>query len=588
MNYKNVRQGVITSVLVASLLAATSVSQVTANQEATKKESVQSRQNERYTQIINQQLTELIALFSRKELMQLQMDDDRSIKGKPLTSLDDSIGIDLDTLNYEQRASLHRLLATALSSSGYQHLTAIMNQEFVHQEVAEYDESFLTENLPEARLLLTGNPDSSNWGIRLGSPWFNVDIFFNTAKDQRSITTGPLFLASYPTQVPEAPKVDLRQTHYPYLRWHEQAGQTILWQMGKFARTAIKQLRSSMRQKTCLKHNPKSSECPMISMLPDPVKFMILDVPTVRIGQLAEEERYYFTRLVDIMLDNWQPETRHHSDMMKKLDMAQITWAGNPEKTDAGFYLRMHSKFLLIEFIQTPRQSDSDTTMLSNDDTMVLPNNATFMVFRDLASINDFDPLRHTVQLLASSKEIVKQGASEEKSTRKSPTDVAPINSMGNTNPNDSMEPDTITWLQDMSYLEGVEIQIGHKGKVISTGTPFYPVVHTFMNGSLHQNMRVSITIHNQYGEAWLVDFPLPYDKKQGLYTTALTLPETMRETPIIITYSVSQPGSLYEGIYEATLHPDMMKKTAPDTMKGIAPNTMKEIAPDNSSKKGM
>ncbi|MCK5894731.1 MAG: DUF3500 domain-containing protein [Endozoicomonadaceae bacterium] len=554
MNYQNVRQSVITSVLVTSLLAAISVSQVAADQKVTEKESAQSRHSELYTQTINRQLTELIALFSKKDLMQLQMDNNQLIKGKPLTSLDDSIGLDLNTLSYEQRASLHRLLATALSSGGYQHLTAIINQEFVHQEMAEQDEFLLTEHLPDARLLLTGHPDSSDWGIRLGSPWFNVDIFFNTAKDQHSITMGPLFLASYPTQVPEAPKVDLRQTHYPYLRWHEQAGQTILWQMGDFSRTAIKQLRKSIRNKTCLKHDQKTNECPMISMLPDPVKFMALNVPTVRIDQLTEEERYYFTRLVNTMLDNWRPEVRHQSDVMKKLGKAQVAWAGNLETADTGFYLRIHSEFLLIEFIQTPHQSGSDT--------MVLPNNATFLTVRDPKSVNDFDPLRHTVELLQPNKEIVRQNAPEEKSANKSSSDATSID---NANLDDSMDSNAIIWLKKTSYLEGAEIRIGHKGKIVPTGRPFYPVVRTFMNGSLHQNMNISITIHDQHGEEWLGDFPLPYDKKQGIYTTGLTLPKSMKEAPITITYSVSRPGSRYEGIYEATLRPDTVTKAVPD-----------------------
>ena len=93
-------------------------------------------------------------------------------------------------------------------------------------------------------------------------------------------------------------------------------------------------------------------------------------------------ERYYFKRFVKTILENWQPETRDPSDTMEQLNLARLAWAGNPEEQDQGFYLRIQSETLLIELLQTP--------MTLTTDTMGLPNNATFMVFRDLSSPHDF------------------------------------------------------------------------------------------------------------------------------------------------------------------------------------------------------
>lgn len=536
MNYRDLHQGIITSALAAALLTVANISPVTASQEATGiMPPPSSRQRENYTKNITQQLTKLITLFSSKELIRLHISNDRSARGVPLNSLDDNIGMALNTLNDEQRVSIHHLIATVLSSGGYQHLTTIMNQKFLRQQMVDWDQSLLNDlYLPNARLLLTGNLESGNWGIRIGSPWFNVDIFFDRIDEQSRMTTGPLFFASYPTLTPAAPKIDdiSQRSTYPYRYWHEQSGQSVLWKTGDFARTAIKQLRSIVRRKTCMQRDPESGKCSMLSKLPDTTQFMTTAFPTVRFDQLTAEERYYFTQLVSTFLDNRQAETQNRSDIMKKLDITRLAWAGDPEDTDAGFYLRLQSKSLLMELLQTPRYFDSDT--------LSLPNNATFMTFRDLNSPHDFDPISYAMQLFEQAKKLASSKISGNKNAAISI--------------NQSMSSEAITWLKEPSYLEGIEIKVGYKGKATATGTPFYPVVHAYLNGQPHKNIQVKITLQDQHGKAWIADLPLRYNGKMALYTSALTLPITMQGTSISITYTVRQPGSHYEGIYDATL----------------------------------
>ncbi|WP_211829312.1 DUF3500 domain-containing protein [Kistimonas asteriae] len=562
MDYRDLRQGIITSMLIASLLGVAGVSPVTANQEAEAKQDilnfVQSRNQQHYMQTLNAHVKELVTLFSSKALQQLQKNNDRSIQGKPLTKLDSNVGIALDKLTDDQRTSLHQLLATALDTGGYQRLTAILNQKFLHQEMAGHDSDLLTDRLPEERLLLTGIPGSHEWGIRLGGPWLNIDLFFDMAEGRNRVSTGPLFMASYPTQVPPAPAIDLSQNsteiHYPYLRWHEQAGQTVLWQAGHFARTTVKELRSVVRYKTCLNRKALTDECLMIPKLPDSAAFLTPATPTVRIDQLTVAERYYFKRFVKTILENWQPETRDPSDTMEQLNLARLAWAGNPEEQDQGFYLRIQSETLLIELLQTP--------MTLTTDTMGLPNNATFMVFRDLSSPHDFDPLSNTLKLLNQAR---KDAEAEKSSAMPHNMETASAAMMmGEPTQNNMRSNDAITWLRDSAYLEGVEIKIGYEGKQVATGTPFYPVVRTRLNGSLHKNMRVSVTLQDQHGQALIVGHPLKYDNERGLYSSALTLPEAMSGTPVIITYSIHQPGSHYEGIYDATVRPDMPLDSAP------------------------
>ena len=72
MDYRDLRQGIITSMLIASLLGVAGVSPVTANQEAEAKQDildfVQSRNQQHYMQTLNAHVKELVTLFSQQSI----------------------------------------------------------------------------------------------------------------------------------------------------------------------------------------------------------------------------------------------------------------------------------------------------------------------------------------------------------------------------------------------------------------------------------------------------------------------------------------------------------------------------------------
>ena len=579
MDYRKLRQEIIALTLMASLPGVAGVSpvmasqkvetkrEVKAKQEVEAKQDVEARQDtldfvqQHYVQTLNARARELVTLFSGKALQKLRKDNDSGLQGKPLTNLDSSVGITLGELTDSQRTSLHQLLVTVLGSSGYQRLTAILNQKFLRQEMADHVSDLPVDRLPDERLLLTGNPGSHKWGIRLGGPWLNIDLFFDMEEGQSRISTGPLFMASYPTRVPPMSAIDFSQGSAKLpsscLHWHEQTGQMILWQAGNLARTLIRELRPVVRYKTCLNRKTLTDDCLMISGLPDSGIFLSSATPTIRIDQLTAAERHYFKRFMQTILENWPPEIRDPSKTMEQLNLARLAWAGNPEEQDQGFYLRVQSETLLIELLQT--------SMTSTADALGLPGNATFVVFRDPGSPHDFDPLGKLLESLNQARKDVQAEESLAQARNVTAPDDGPALTADEPAGQPPIQPgEIITWLREPAWLEGVEINIGHKGKRIATGVPFYPVVRARLDGSSYQNMQISVTLQDQYGQTLIASRTLNYDDQKELYSTVLTLPKTMSGIPVTIIYSAYQSGSPYEGIYEVVLKPDMPLNNAP------------------------
>ena len=561
MDYRKLHQEIIALTLMASLPGVAGVSPVMASQEVEAKQEVEARQDtldfvqQHYVQALNARARELVTLFSGKALQKLRKDNDPDLLGRPLTNLDSSVGVTLSELTDSQRTSLHRLLVTVLGSSGYQRLTAILNQKFLRQEMAGHVSDLPVDRLPDERLLLTGSPGSHKWGIRLGGPWLNIDLFLDMEEGQTRISTGPLFMASYPTRVPPMSTIDFSQGSAKLpsscLHWHEQTGQMVLWQAGDLARTLIRELRPVVRYKTCLNRKTLADDCLMISGLPDSGIFLSSATPTIRIDQLTVAERHYFKRFMQSILENWPPEIRDPSKTMEQLNRARLAWAGNPEEQDQGFYLRVQSETLLIELLQTSMTSTADALALG------LPGNATFIVFRDPGSPHDFDPLGNLLESLDQARKDVQAEESLAQARNVTASDGPALTA--DKPAGQPIQPgEIITWLREPAWLEGVEINIGYKGKRIATGVPFYPVVRARLGGSSYQNMQISVTLQDQYGQTLIARRSLNYDDQKEFYSTVLTLPKTMSGIPVTIIYSAYQSGSPYEGIYEVVLKPDM------------------------------
>ena len=490
------------------------------------KESLNKNQKTQYIQTIQNNLERLRQLFTPNALLQLGQDGNEEHLS----------GMALSELNGVQRVSLHRLLNSSLSSLGYYRLVGILNQQETLSEMRTYHGSLLK---PEpARLTLTGSADEQIQGYRLSGPMFQVEL--RLIGDQ--IDIGPLVLTSLPAIVTPPPPVtisgDSTEIHYPWLRWHEQAGQSVLHRSSQLGRSSIFNIRAYLRSRACLTEQDDCSlpENPM-TLLQDSFEKNLQSL-----SELSIAERYPFEQFLDGILANWPDEA-----MESKATLTQslkFGWSGDPESNE--FYLRLSSANIRIDLLSLPQMLPDYPAglnlMIIRTPQQSLPQN--LMQLTGSQNVVTENTLRPSQIMEGERPRIITMSGpvNEEAEEELTTESEQKRNSRG------------IHWLKGPLFFNGMKVGLGYAGETPSIGSHFMPVVELKKEGRAHRNIRVTISIGDRENP-WLNNLPLTFNSDLNSYSTQIQLPENMEGHTLPVIFSIHEPGSQFEAIYDVDIN---------------------------------
>ncbi|MCL6270348.1 DUF3500 domain-containing protein [Sansalvadorimonas sp. 2012CJ34-2] len=455
--------------------------------------------------------------------------------GNELKQMEESgTGIELTRLSPDQSSGLHNLLATALTPLGYLRATSLIGLQGVHREMGKAgDPGFLQINQMDGMQELV-----------LMSSTFSITL--KQEGDTWAVTS--FYMGHWPRQISEAPQPDLSrpEIHYPYTRWNESVGISPLGQTARLAIRVINELPSVLKKKACLNVSRSDMNCPLKSINMNSSEGITLD-------DLTAQGRHLVKMLI--------LQLRGHLDFTETSDLAgiRLSWAGDLPL----LYHTGHNKDLLVnlmtvtgkwQIIMTGTNPSESLDMLPENALMVrfINDSMADMTVETLPRIAPIAPEPSIVSNNRLGMNTMKGELTENQDNQI--TDVT----LAGTDDADSMiamdDDSDIIWLKDPAFLSDLALSIGYLGDRISTRAPFIPVVRVKKDGRAHKNIRVSITLQEKGSDPWLENLPLVFHPESQDYRATVHLPATIFGEQLMIKFSVHEPGTRFEGLYDYTV----------------------------------
>ncbi len=415
-------------------------------------------------------------------------------------------GIPLNELQPQQLTAVHNLLTRALGDTGYLRVNSLLKLHKVQAEMNQPGHAQPT--------LLRYQSTDTRQRFALTGPVVNLEM--HASHNLWQIDT--LMLALWPRQIPPAPEPRLEgsDAHYAFLRWHESVGEDVLGQISQQAIQFLKALPESSQR--------LAGKGQMMSSL------NLRAADRIRLRQLA------------LSLSNHLAVGHSGENPEESIDIS-FQWQGQLT-ADNDLLLNLKAGQGLWQIMLTSKSPDAPFEKM--------PANGAFVAY----SHNGDSHLAHwQVQALETHQ--------DSKSVKQEPeplSEAVPVTlAGGQTEENRDTDTDTntvkapaTTWLKDPAFLNGMALSLGYVGQTVSMGEPLQPVVMVKREGRPHRNIKVTFSLtENGSEEPWLKDVVMNFEEPTQDYRSRVLLPKSMAGKDVTITFSVHEPGTRFEGLYE-------------------------------------
>lgn len=241
-------------------------------------------------------------------------------------------GVKLADMSASQRVAAHRLIECGLSSQGYQKAAGIIRLDDILGQTDLYRELSNSENPPVGSqnywLAVFGEPGAELWGWQLEGHHLGLNF---TVIDGE-IVYAPAFMGADPLEVPDG----------------SYAGWRLLGHEIDKALRLVTTLSGEQRDKAIL-----DSEIPERLFTRPGREEALKKFIGIRASELSATQQGLLRSLINEYVGNSAEPiaARHLKAIMQDLpDNTWFAWMG-PTRTDAGYYYRVHSPSLLIEFV---------------------------------------------------------------------------------------------------------------------------------------------------------------------------------------------------------------------------------------------
>ena len=472
------------------------------------------RQNMQMQQMrLSEQFDSLKAWFSSRELSQMQAEQS---------------GLMLGALHPRQTIAIHNFLSSALSPLGYLRITNLIRLQKVQGEIQGSRQVMAThlrvQSDENTRLFQLSGPTASLELMASGNAWM----------------LNQMAMGQWPSQIPPAPQPDLSapDIHYPYIRWHESTGEMTLGDTAQQVIQALNALPDDVRKRSCAGEIASGNQCmiPGVNEMKENSRVSVVDINA--------KGRFLLNHLLMMLKKHLGPSSE---GSVKSSMGTMFSWAGDIPSSDNG----MPESLLLNLSDESGLWQVLITGHKPADGFSRLPSNGVFIAF-SRSGLSMVDKWEH---MAAEPPQ-----TSMTMSSSPSMSDMPAVTLAGGTDmPDRSMSNNSMdhkegmpTWLKSPAFLNGMTVSLGYMGNNLTTALPFKPVVEVKRDGRPHRNIRVSLSIKIAGEEEyWLKDFPLNFDNRTEDYRSSVRFPATMAGQEVMLEYSVHEPGTRYEGLYE-------------------------------------
>ncbi|MEM8487866.1 MAG: DUF3500 domain-containing protein [Bacteroidota bacterium] len=254
-------------------------------------------------------------------------------------------GLAVESMSTQQRAALHALLQSVLSTKGYLKTTGVQQLERILGEI---------ENRPKYRdpllyyLTIFGTPAAdSAWGWRFEG--HHLSLNFSSIAD--TIDVVPAFWGANPAEVKTGPFTGLR----------------LLSEEIDVARQLMRTFSTEQKQQVII-----ADTAPRDIITGNSREAMLERTEGLAYAAMTAEQQQLVIRLIDVYLGNMKPEVAAHQRAHIEAagyDTIHFAWAGS-ESLGQGHYYRLHGTTLLIEYDNTQTNANHIHTVwrdLQND-----------------------------------------------------------------------------------------------------------------------------------------------------------------------------------------------------------------------------
>jgi hypothetical protein len=253
-------------------------------------------------------------------------------------------GIPLKELNSTQRKAAMNMLHAALSDTGFQKTTAIVQLEDVLRRTEERPEGDEYRDSGKYYISVFGNPSDSIWGWRFEG--HHVSFNFSS-EDNHLISTTPNFLGANPAVVLSGPE----------------KGMEVLKDETQLGLALLNSLDAKQREKAIINAN-----APADIITGADRKAIITDTNGVSYNELNSDQKKIFIQLLSLYIHRY---TRlFATDMMKEIESAGLNnllfaWAGD-QQTGIGHphYYRIKGPTIIIEYDNTQNNANHVHTVV--------------------------------------------------------------------------------------------------------------------------------------------------------------------------------------------------------------------------------
>lgn len=272
----------------------------------------------------------------------LAFDDTARIKWNNLpVGLRARAGINIGSLNDDQRILLHRILSVSLSSQGYLKATGVMHLD--NLVMMYYDSLFYQKHTIDSSELkqlealqwshrnyyiaFFGQPSDANWGYKVEGHHLSINFTFSGNK----LSVTPLFLGADPAEY----------------RVSEYAGWRILGEEEDLGVTLINMLSSSQQKKATM-----SKDVPMDIITSAESGKRLIDYWGIKGADMTKEQLTvlkYIVREFVFNLEYEKAETEYDKIIKAGIDKVYFGWIGPYKESEPHYYI-LNGPTFLIEF----------------------------------------------------------------------------------------------------------------------------------------------------------------------------------------------------------------------------------------------
>ncbi|CAM3754816.1 DUF3500 domain-containing protein [Parendozoicomonas haliclonae] len=426
----------------------------------------------------------------------------------------DQPGIHWLALQPEQRIAVHSFLMTALSQQGYLQLNQQIRMLNTLTEIGS------TSADASIRLSLTDTDKSAQVMLR------GANILLSVIRQQQMWDIETLAFGQWPRQIPPAPMPDLssQQSVYPYRHWQESMGTAFNSQTLTLAADLLRSLSDQQLSMACMGEMVSPRQCTMKSS--EQSQTASQPITPLMAEELSARGRFLLHELIMNLSGNLLSSGSSGA--------AGLTWTGLvPRKANTQTYST-------YAFTLTLKQGEALWQVVVMDNESML--GMTISYSRDGKSLKDL--WKHSAPLQLAETNQVEPASQNELS----PT-LLPAGGMQEPTLDEQEGP---VWLKSPAFLNGLTFSMGYQNQKVEPGQVFIPVVEVKKDGRIHKNIKVSVTLlMKDREEPWLEDHPLSFRAEEQSYQAEINLPENVPGDALTIIFSIHEPGTRFEGVYE-------------------------------------